>query len=67
VLDQFLRHGPLDGRRTGFSVASAIFWRMRGEVQIPGTIAAGRDGNESGLRDRRVGSALSCAKSPFIL
>ena len=48
--------GPLEARRTAFSVALAIFWRMRGEVQQLGTVAPGHDeyGNEygSGLRDR---------------
>jgi hypothetical protein len=35
VLEQFLRHDPFDARRTAFSVASAIFWRIRGELQQP--------------------------------
>jgi hypothetical protein len=34
------------------SVALATFWRMRGEVRLPGTVASGRDRSESGLRDR---------------
>jgi hypothetical protein len=35
VLKRSLRSGPLEARRTTFSVASAIFWRMRGEVRQP--------------------------------
>ena len=52
VLEQSLRYGPLEARRTAFSVALAIFWRMRGEVQQPKTIAPGHDKNDSGLRGR---------------
>jgi hypothetical protein len=37
VLEQSLRYGPLEARRTAFSVALAIFGRMRGEVQRPVT------------------------------
>jgi hypothetical protein len=35
VLERSLRSGPLEARRTAFSVALAIFWRMRGEVRQP--------------------------------
>jgi hypothetical protein len=35
VLEQSLRYGPFKAHRTAFSVALAIFWRMRGEVQQP--------------------------------
>ena len=52
VLEQALRHGPLEARRTAFSVASAIFWRMRGEAQQPRTVAPGHDKNDSVLRGR---------------
>jgi hypothetical protein len=51
VLEQSLRYGPLEARRTAFSVALAIFWRMRGEKQ-PRTVAPGHDKYDSGLRDR---------------
>jgi hypothetical protein len=37
VLELSLRYGPLEARRTAFSVASAIFWRMRSEAQQPRT------------------------------
>jgi hypothetical protein len=37
------------------SVALAIFWRMRGEVQLPRTVALDRDRYGSGLRHRRLG------------
>ena len=37
VLELSLRYGPLEARRTAFSVALAIFWRMRGEAQQPRT------------------------------
>ena len=43
VLEQTLRYGPLEARRTAFSVALAIFWRMRGEVKQPRTVAPGHD------------------------
>jgi hypothetical protein len=33
VLEQILRFGQLEGRRTVSSVVVVIFWRMRGEVQ----------------------------------
>src|SRR6266700_5477786 len=52
ALEQSLRCGPLEARRTAFSVALAIFWRMRGEVQRAGTIAPGHERHGSGLRDR---------------
>ena len=37
VLELSLRYGPLEARRTAFSVALAIFWRMRSEAQQPRT------------------------------
>jgi hypothetical protein len=52
VLEQSLRYGPFEARRTASSVALLIFWRMRGEVQRSETIAPGRDRYESGLRER---------------
>ena len=55
VLEQSLRCSPLEARRTAFSVALAIFWRMRGEVQQPRTVAPGHDKYYSGLRDRPEG------------
>src|SRR5207248_10106418 len=55
VLKQSLRSGPLEARRTAFSVALAIFWRMRGEVQRAGTAAPGHKKYGSGLRDRPAG------------
>ena len=33
-------------------IAPLIFWRMRGEVEQPGTVAPVHDRHESGLRDR---------------
>ena len=39
---------PLEARRTAFSVALAIFWRMRDEVQQTTTVAPGHDKNDSG-------------------
>ena len=39
-------------RRTVFSVALVIFWRMCGEVQQSGSVVPGRERYESGLRDR---------------
>jgi hypothetical protein len=45
-----LRYGPLEARRTAFSVAVTIFWRMRGEIQQAGSVASGHDRYESGLR-----------------
>ena len=64
VLKQSLRSGSLEARRTAFSVALAIFWRMRGEVQQPRTVASGHDRNDSGLRGgaadlEAVGTAMS--------
>jgi hypothetical protein len=59
VLEQSLRYGPLEARRTAFSVALASFWRMRGEVQQPGTVAPGHDKNDSGLRGRGVAPPTS--------
>ncbi len=44
VLKQSLRSGGSGARRTAFSVALAIFWRMLGEVQRAGTIAPGHEG-----------------------
>jgi hypothetical protein len=38
--EQPLRYGPLEARRTAFSVALAIFWRMRSEVRQPGNRSA---------------------------
>jgi hypothetical protein len=55
VLKQSLRSGPLEVRRTAFSVALAIFWRMRGEVQRAGTVAPDHERYGSGLPDRPVG------------
>ena len=46
-------------RRTAFSVALAIFWRMRGEVQQTRTVAPGHDKNDSGLRGRGVAPQTS--------
>ncbi len=53
ALEQSLRCGPLEARRTAFSVALAIFWRLRGELQQPGTVTPGHDAYNCGLRDRR--------------
>ena len=55
VLEQSLRGSPVEARRTAFSVALAIFWRMRGEVQQPRTVAPGHDKYYSGLRGRPEG------------
>jgi len=49
-MEQSLRSGPLQAHITAFSAALAIFWRMRGEVEQPGTVARSRDGYDSGLR-----------------
>ena len=40
------------GAQNGISVALAIFWRMRGEVQRAGTVAPGHETYGSGLPDR---------------
>jgi hypothetical protein len=37
------------------SVASTIFWRIRGEFHRHGTVAPGQDKYGSGLRDRPIG------------
>ena len=52
VLERSLRSDRSEARRTVSSVALAIFWRMRGEVQQSGTVAPGRERYGSGLRDR---------------
>jgi hypothetical protein len=43
VLEQSLPYGSLEACRTAFSVALAIFWRIRGEVQQPRSVAPGND------------------------
>jgi hypothetical protein len=58
VLEESLRAGPLKARRMGSSVALAVLWRMRGELQDPGTVARGHDRYNSGLRDRRPLASL---------
>jgi hypothetical protein len=60
VLEQSLRYGPLEARRMAFSVALAIFWRIRGEVQQLGTVAPGHDKYDGGLRDRPAEVERSC-------
>ena len=55
VLEQSLRYGSLEARRTAFSVALAIFRRLRGDVQQPRTVTPGHDQYYSGLRDRPEG------------
>ena len=54
VLEQSLRSGQLEARRTASSVVVVIFWLIRGEVQRPGLVAPGYDRYGSGLRDRSV-------------
>jgi hypothetical protein len=44
-----------------FSVALAVFRRMYGEVQQPGTVAPGHDKYDSGLRDRPADLKQTCA------
>ena len=43
------------------SVALPVLWRMRGKVQRSGALAPGREGYESGLRDRPADRAESLA------
>jgi hypothetical protein len=47
-----LRSGPLEARRTEFSVRVGTFWLMRDEVQQSGTVFPGHGEYDSGLRDR---------------
>jgi hypothetical protein len=44
---------PVVGAQNGIFCRVAIFRRMRGEVQQPGTVVPGHDRYESILRDRR--------------
>jgi hypothetical protein len=60
VLEQSPRYETLEARRTAFSVALVVFWRMRGEVQQLGTAASGLDRYESGLRDRPTDLKRAC-------
>jgi hypothetical protein len=59
VLKRCLRSDPPEARRTVFSVASAIFRRMRGEVQRSENLVPARERYESGLRDRSFDSGGS--------
>lgn len=62
VPEQSLRYGPLEAGRTAFSAASAILWRIRGQVQQPGTVAPVTAGT-SGLRDRPVTGAAGVRRA----
>lgn len=52
VVDRPVRPDPFEAHRTVSSVASTIFWRIRGEFHRHGTVAPGQDKYGSGLRDR---------------